>query len=95
MHTGGIGQLSTSVTPVETTSHQGISLTAPVGEQLETNYQVHELPSESDAMGSHYSVDWTTGWAIRTGSLTVRSYAHAQLQSRGQHVKNRDLSRSP
>ena len=41
---------SRSVTPVETTSRQDISLTAPVGEQLETNYQVHELPSESDAM---------------------------------------------
>ena len=35
--------------PVETFSCQDTIFTIPPGEQLETKYQVHELPSESEA----------------------------------------------
>ena len=38
-----------SSTPVEMPVSEDVSLTTPIGEQLETNYEVHELPSEGDS----------------------------------------------
>ena len=48
-------QSSRSVTPTEgfhTSTPQQISLTAPIGEQLETDYRVHELLSDSEGGAS-------------------------------------------
>lgn len=44
-----VGSSSRSVTPVETPGLRKAALTVSVGEQLETNYEVHELPVASNS----------------------------------------------
>ena len=74
-----------SSTPVEMPVSEDISLTTPIGEQLEMNYEVHELPSEGDSTSNCPSAScWSTSVhdaSSQTAEFLVNDPLLARIES--------------